>query len=602
MMIQRYALKHYVNGKKLVAGALLALCLIVALAIYMKGWAAVQAKIRPSDGLAFEFETDAGVAPERIRCVQDGDDLCRAFLPPCADPARMTVALEGERPLYLDGERLRDGLSLGTIDLEAPHTLSDGRREEQLLFTISAGVPTLFVRTISGNMDAVDADKTLKESTFLTLYDEDGSELYRSDGLDKIRGRGNWTWKQDKKGYTLFLKHAADWFGMGKAKKWILLANIKDDTNMRNWLALTLAKKVGDYNFFAPECTFVELYLNGRCHGLYLLCEKIELRSGRLEIPQSSWLFQLDMAYRIRTMKNAFVLDSGPAVEVDYPTNCNVSKRQVLKKHLTDFESALFAEDGISPTSGKSWLDFIDLDSFAEKFLIDEITQNNDAGAGSQFYYWNGDDGKLYGGPCWDYDDSMGVAGQNNPNCFTALRPYKRSDVPTPWYPALWKHQEFRDRVIELYRDEIAPALRELLTEEIPRLAEALETANAVNRLRWHSYYEAHTAYASGVDYLKEYAELHLEFLDSAWLEGVDYRTVTFALGDKANYQFFCMPVGASCAALPSPQYYRLPEGAVWRTADGVPFDLNQDLVEDIMLYSYEPNVKKTGTAGSHDE
>ena len=588
-------MKHCINGKKVIAGVLLAVCLVAALAIYMKGWAAVQAKIRPSDGLAFEFENGSGIAPERIHCVQE-EDLCRAFLPACADPARVTVALEGDRPLYLDGERLEDGFGLKGVDLDAPHTLSDGHREEQLLFTVSGGVPTLFVRTISGNMDAVDAvdaDKTVKAPVFLTLYDTDGAELYRSDGLDKIRGRGNWTWKQDKKGYTLFLKHAADWFGMGKAKKWVLLANIKDDTNMRNWLALTLARKVGNYNFFAPECTFVELYLNGRCHGLYLLCEKIEPRDGRLEIPSDSWLFQLEMAYRIRTMKNAFALNSGPAVEVEYPANCNVSKRQVLKKHLTDFESALYAEDGISAISGRSWLDFIDLDSFAEKFLIDEITQNNDAGAGSQFYYWNGADGKLYGGPCWDYDDSMGVAGQHNPNCFTALRSYKRSDVPTPWYPALWKHPEFRQRVIELYRDEIAPALRELLTVEVPRQAERLSTANAVNHLRWHSFYETYSSYASGADYLAEYVENHLEFLDSAWLDGVDYKTVTFCAGEKINYQFFCLPAGASCLALPSPQYYRLPEGVVWRTEDGEPFDLSQDLEEDITLYAYDPTIEK---------
>ena len=205
MTIQRYALKHYINGKKLVAGALLGLCLMVALAIYLKGWAAVQAKIRPSDGLALAFETNEGVAPERIRCVQDGDGLCRVFLPSCVDPARVTFAPEGERALYMDGQKLEEGMRLDGFDLDAPHTLSDGRREEQLLFTASAGVPTLFVRTISGNMDAVDADKTVKESAFLTLYDVDGGELYRSDGLDKIRGRGNWTWKQDKKGYALFL-------------------------------------------------------------------------------------------------------------------------------------------------------------------------------------------------------------------------------------------------------------------------------------------------------------------------------------------------------------------------------------------------------------
>ena len=71
----------------------------------------------------------------------------------------------------------------------------------------------------------------------------DGTVDY--EGSLEIRGRGNSTWNYPKKPYALRLpeKHAV--LGMPGHKRWILLANWKDRTLMRNDAAFWLSRHTG---------------------------------------------------------------------------------------------------------------------------------------------------------------------------------------------------------------------------------------------------------------------------------------------------------------------------------------------------------------------
>ena len=70
---------------------------------------------------------------------------------------------------------------------------------------------------------------------------------------------------------------------MGAAKKWILLANAFDASNINNKMAYDFAAKAGCA--YTPECRWVDLYLNGAYTGLYLLSERNEVDSQRVDIP-----------------------------------------------------------------------------------------------------------------------------------------------------------------------------------------------------------------------------------------------------------------------------------------------------------------------------
>jgi hypothetical protein len=143
----------------------------------------------------------------------------------------------------------------------------------------ASDLPTLFIRTDSGTMDAVDGDKTQQEAGSYVLMDSDGT-LLCADDLDHITGRGNSTWRYPKKSYSIKLESAEDLLDMGRAQNWILLSNVEDITYLRNKITYDMAIEAGMTG--APESRYIDLYINDQYNGMYLLCEKIEPGENRI--------------------------------------------------------------------------------------------------------------------------------------------------------------------------------------------------------------------------------------------------------------------------------------------------------------------------------
>lgn len=128
------------------------------------------------------------------------------------------------------------------------------------------GLPILYIETT--------AAKSIKSKI---KYVDAVYSIEGNSGKCRIRGRGNTTWKTRelvKKPYLLKLNTAASLLGMEAARKWILLANTADKTQLRNAYALHLARTVFTGNIATPKCAYVQMFLNGRYGGLYLMTEK----------------------------------------------------------------------------------------------------------------------------------------------------------------------------------------------------------------------------------------------------------------------------------------------------------------------------------------
>ena len=67
-----------------------------------------------------------------------------------------------------------------------------------------------------------------------------------------------------------------DLLGMGKCKKWVLLANYYDKSLMRDKLAYNLAGDMGIP--YSAKSAFVDVVMNDRYVGSYLLSEKVEVK------------------------------------------------------------------------------------------------------------------------------------------------------------------------------------------------------------------------------------------------------------------------------------------------------------------------------------
>ncbi len=213
----------------------------------------------------------------------------------------------------------------------------------------------------------------------------------------RVKGRGNGTWVQDKKPYQIKFKDKVDLFGLGKARKWVLLANAMDATNLRTDTAFYLERIFGMKNSFEGE--FVELYFNGEYEGLYYLAHVVEIGKNSVDLkdPMGA-LVELDNVYG--WMDDYFETNNGDKLIV----------KDVLKKDNRDIVMKEFLnkynqlEAAISKKNYKTICELADVESFAKYYLLSEFTVNPDAYWTSFYMYKDGEDDKIHAGPGWDFD------------------------------------------------------------------------------------------------------------------------------------------------------------------------------------------------------
>ena len=149
-------------------------------------------------------------------------------------------------------------------------------------FLQSENIPAMFIDTASGTLDNIHAAKETKEEAALRLWDNKGESFY-NDSIEYVKGHGNSTWiDYEKKAYQIKLHKKAGLLNMPKAKKWILLANVPDDTLIKNDIIFRYAEKYAKVASVKGE--FIDLYINGDYVGNYYLCEKVEVNGSRLNI------------------------------------------------------------------------------------------------------------------------------------------------------------------------------------------------------------------------------------------------------------------------------------------------------------------------------
>ncbi|MDR2070426.1 MAG: CotH kinase family protein [Treponema sp.] len=215
----------------------------------------------------------------------------------------------------------------------------------------------------------------------------------------EIRGRGNSTWKANKKPYRIrFLKKTA-LFGYEKARSWVLLANNQDTTLILNTIAFELGIRIGFP--FANHCTHAELVLNGRYEGSYVITEQVQVGRGRVDIDEETGFLVELGSYDEEPKFQSSILEL--PIEIKHPEDlADDSGYALVKNAVNEFEAALFA--ATFPDNG--YRDLIDMDNFADYLLINEITRNEDLQIPHSVYlYRDGkDDARIKPGPLWDFD------------------------------------------------------------------------------------------------------------------------------------------------------------------------------------------------------
>ena len=159
---------------------------------------------------------------------------------------------------------------------------------------------TLLISLFCINVNAAEAEELTLPRVYVTTDDGNGNTIEKADGyvganvkIEDVDGsvledkasfkvRGNSTALAEKKPFTFKFSKKKDVLGMGKGKKWALLANCFDPTLMRNYIAFDIAHELGiDYT---SNQKYVELWVDGVFKGCYTLMEPVQQGKDRVDI------------------------------------------------------------------------------------------------------------------------------------------------------------------------------------------------------------------------------------------------------------------------------------------------------------------------------
>ena len=456
--------------------------------------------------------------------------------------------------------------------------LSENIDPDSVVWLYSEHIPAVFIETESGTSDQINSDKNIKEPGTIKVLEPDGS-FSLEHSLEYIKGRGNTSYTEfDKKPYQIKLTQDAPFLDMEPGKKWVFVSNSADSSLIRNALSRSLA---GHLNLpQSEEGTFVDLYVNKEYVGNYYVVEKIEIQENRLllsdlqkatehenetedlstyetawtdttkakQIPNDpeditgGYLIERDFDNRflkeVEINESYFITEAKECFIVRDPEYTSEAQIAYIDSYVQSVENAILSADGIDGTTGKSYRDLIDVDSFVRKYLLEEVTANYDGGVASSYFYKDSDtiDGRLYAGPVWDYDVSWGNSpaylGQisTSPERLSRLASHSDSSV---WFQSLYHKPEVYEKIVSCYAQEISPYLTLLADEILPMLDEITAASAAMDQVRWEDQY-ARNGYSGDrseqITFITDYIKARKDFLDRAWIAQIPVHTVTLLI------------------------------------------------------------------------
>ena len=539
-----------------------------------------------SDELKFSFAADG--REENISCWKNTDGGYEVFLPGFVDIDQLKVCLSTDHTVSINGTEICDGIYCDMFALSVPYAVTLSTKfetiESNITFRRSENIASVHIDTESQGLEYLHASKDNKEAGTIRVYTDQG-ELHYDGALEHITGRGNSTWlASEKKSYGIKLIEEIDLFAMGAAQKWVLLANAFDESNMKNKLVYDFAA-AADLPF-SPNSQWVDLYLNNEYAGLYLLCEKIEAHPERVNIAnEGSSLISMEYESRLISQGLPYVAtDARQALRIHYPENPSEQDLQNSARSWQSVENAIISEDGIDVVTGKTWQELIDVDSWARKYLVEEIFGNLDAAFLSQYFYINGDDEatKAFAGPVWDFDSSFKSLWQTSaPNAWCANRLLVEDGYEAPWFYMLCQKPEFMEYVISLYEEEFLPLLYDMKDKKVQRYAEHIYAATQMNSIRWNTRNDIDVMVSELETYLSE----RMDFLSDVWIEGTEYVRVKARPEYGGHYAYFAIKKGDTLASLPDMSEVKAFAG--WYYSDtNTPIDTEEPIWQDVEIYS----------------
>lgn len=342
--------------------------------------------------------------------------------------------------------------------------------------------------------------------------------------------------------------------GLGEESDWILYAPGRFDRNMiSNNFMYELARRM---NQPGMNTQFIEVFLNddndtvsdGDYDGIYTLMESIKRDDNRIDIanldandvaePQvtGGYILSIDRSdnnqFRFNRDPNNLMPDENNIQVID-PKNDSLvqAQRDYIQQFIVGFVDTLHGANWMDPETGyRAYMDSL---AMAEYHMLNALAHNVDAFRLSGYYYKDRN-GRLMGGPQWDFDRTLESddGRDNDPTNVRGLTSNGTLYYEYGWWGRIFDSEEFRI----LYQDSWYNRRRSVLsTNEIYQLIDELgteiteaydrPTAGALDeKARWNdtqNSYGARTAYggtlAGELEHLKDWLGQRLVAMDNSF-------------------------------------------------------------------------------------
>lgn len=416
----------------------------------------------------------------------------------------------------------------------------------------------------------------------LIKYKKTGEIEYKYKVNTQVKGRGNATWTYDKRPYALKFEDKMQVFDMPPSKRWILLANWKDRTLLRNDAAFWLSQQISDViqspSFpYTVHGQFVELEFNGVHRGNYYLCEQIKIEENRLNITKvededipsivtGPFLMEIDNNYdeqfkfisgfygkTTTSHHNTTFTPYGMKYMFKFPDeNLSNTAEEYMTNYIKAMEELIKAipSTDYKNNTGENfgYRGYLDMDSAIWFMFVNELTGNGDffntdsSDESSQWYgphstyFYKDVDSKLFMGPVWDFDYKTFIStlttvthnwwGEQTTEDNRSKR-WVGADNPNYYYYYLCKDPEFKARMEYLwYGDEgrengYTHMIKTAFGEYIDQMAEYIRLSETFNKEMW-GYVGGKDQNQNGDNTLEQFQDA-VDLMKTAFIEKRDF-------------------------------------------------------------------------------
>lgn len=418
------------------------------------------------------------------------------------------VAVDGQ--LYSSGDKVDFYSCPRTITV-----LSNGKSKDySLCVKFFTGLPIIWIET--DNREDIISKEEYLNATF-RLEDNGTTRSFDIEANVMIKGRGTSSWDAPKKGYRLKFDNKVSLLNEPNDKSWVLIANYFDKTMIRNSISYYLGA-ISNLDY-SPSFHFVELMLNGRYNGTYMLADKLKISKDRVNVGDDGFLVEIDaeVLYEGGTF---FTTDSilSPISIKDPEVEVGDDNFVYLQQFFQSAEHTLFSD--IFKDTNEGWQKYMDITSFVDWWLIHEITKNTDALSFGKSCYMNlKRGGKLKMGPIWDFDLSLG---NNDVPIISSIEGFIYEDYNNKWYKRLFEDPVFVQKIKERY--DYFYNEKDNILREINRESTYLQYSVIENDCRWkilnqflpNKNRDVWGSYNNEVQYLKTWLNQRMDWLKMA--------------------------------------------------------------------------------------